>query len=222
MYLTKRKPSFTPDEFTRRWRMHGALGMSSSFWRHYLLYVQAEPIRPVPVAGASDQYDGVAYIITRNEAFDERLLTPQDNEDGEKMLRDEYETFESPITPRILWVEEDVIRPCERGGVTAFFFLLDAGRASRTAERYAQCDRVNRVVVNRRRNDIQLGSAKSVLPYQAVVEIAASSVTHLKEVLDSIPTPVSSIADLTIITREAVLWDRLFEAHSTARLANLD
>jgi len=30
IYLARRKPGFTPDEFTCRWRLHGARGMQQS------------------------------------------------------------------------------------------------------------------------------------------------------------------------------------------------
>jgi hypothetical protein len=212
LYLTKRKRGFTPDAFTRRWRLHGALGMSTSFWRHYLLYVQAEPIRPAPIAGASDQYDGIACLVAQDEAFDDELLTPEDKLDGERMLKDEFDTFESPIPPVILWLVEDVLKPCERGGMAAFLFFLDAGAARHTAEFYAKKRNANRVVMNLRRNDIQLGSVKSILPYQAVVEVSASSVTRLTEVIGAIGKPADSIADLVVVTREAVMWDRLSSA----------
>ena len=54
MYLAKRKPGFTTDQFVCRWRMHGATAMAQPLWRHALGYIQAEPIRPAPIAGASE------------------------------------------------------------------------------------------------------------------------------------------------------------------------
>ena len=78
MYLAKRKPTLSPEAFTARWRQHGALAMSLSFWRNMLLYVQADPIRPAPIPSASGDYDAVA--ITK--AQDDSLFTNPSAESG--------------------------------------------------------------------------------------------------------------------------------------------
>ena len=57
IYLARRKPGFTVDEFVRRWRKHGALGMEQAIWRHaigynpstnslwILIWARSDPIR---------------------------------------------------------------------------------------------------------------------------------------------------------------------------------
>jgi hypothetical protein len=208
MYLTKRKPGFTRDAFTARWRRHGALGISLSFWRHSLLYVQAEPIRPVPIPGASDDYDAIAYIVTKDEAFTEEA-TAQDKIGAETMLKDELETFAGPIPPVIMWLKEEILKKGEPGGVTAFLFFTDAGESTRTAEHYQKCGAANRVVLNSRRDDFQIPPFKSALPYRATVEISAGSLAVLKTIIEPGQDAAWRRADLTVVTREAVLWDRI-------------
>ncbi len=69
MYLARRKPGFTVDEFIRRWRKHGALGMEQPLWRYALGYVQAEPIRPSPMVGAAEEYDAVDCFMVQDAMF---------------------------------------------------------------------------------------------------------------------------------------------------------
>jgi hypothetical protein len=208
MYLTKRKPGFTRDAFTIRWRKHGALGMSMPFWHHSLLYVQAEPIRPAPVPGASDEYDGIAYIVTNDEAFTAQT-TPEDKIGAETMLKDELETFAGPIPPVMMWLKEEILKSGEPGGVTAFLFFTDAGKSRQTAEHYRKCSAANRVVLNNRRDDFQIPPFKSVLPYRATVEVSASCLAALKTIIEPGQDAVWRQADLLVVTREAVLWDRI-------------
>lgn len=118
MYLARRKPGFSPDDFTRRWRMHGAKGMSVSMWRHAIGYSQAEPIRPVPIAGASDEYDAIACYIVKDEAFSDFL--PEDAEGNAMLEQDELETFAGSIMPVAQFVNEEVLKPgvryCQSNG----------------------------------------------------------------------------------------------------------
>ena len=95
VYLAKRKPGFAFDDFVRRWRMHGARGMEGSFWRHALAYVQAEPLRPTPVAGTSEAFDAIAIFAVRDDAF--AAMTPDDIAGAKTMAQDELETFSAPI-----------------------------------------------------------------------------------------------------------------------------
>jgi hypothetical protein len=92
IYLAKRKPGFTFDQFVRRWRMHGARGMEQSLWEKALGYVQAEPILPPPFASASSEYDAVASFILRDDAFD----VPPIREEGAAMAADELRPLRGP------------------------------------------------------------------------------------------------------------------------------
>ena len=200
IYLATRKPGFSADDFTRRWRMHGAVAMSTPFWRHALCYVQAEVARPVTLAGASGAYDGVAYLTLKASAIT-APRTAEDEASSQTLLEDEKHTFAGPIPQVSLWVEEEPIKPGEPGGMTAFLFFHDAAKARRTAEGLRHEARLNRVTLNTKG---AAGHFPSTLPYGAVVEISAFS----PEILAKVAQEMLGAADLAVVTRECVLWDR--------------
>jgi hypothetical protein len=207
LYLERRPPGVTRDGFIKRWRKHGALGMSTAFWRHALVYVQAEPITATPIPGVSEEFDAVAYLSYGDAAFSEPF-TAQDRAEAAMMMKDEDETFAVPTTGVSFWLEEERLKDAEPGGVTAFLFFNDAAASRQVAEHYVGTGDVNRVVMNTRRNDIQLGSFKLIYPYQAVVEVSAVSLDELKQVLGK-EAAAWKRSDLAVVAREAVLWDRL-------------
>jgi hypothetical protein len=207
IYLAKRNPSFAPDDFTRRWRMHGALGMSTSLWRHAVGYVQAEPIRPTPIRGASDAYDAIACFMLKDDAFTGQFL-PEDVTAAQALAKDELETFSAPIPTTSLWVREERLRAGELGGQTAYLFFADLARARDAAELYHHDRRFDRATLNTRSDDPNSGPMKSTLPYEAVLELSASSISRLVGALQAGAAPFRS-ADVAVLTREAVFWDRV-------------
>jgi len=209
IYLAKRKPGFTPDEFTRRWRMHGAKGMSVSMWRHAVGYIQAEPIRPAPLAGACEDYDAVACYMVRDDAFTSPPILPDDAEANELMARDELETFSGPIMPVGMFVNEEVIKAGVLGGTSAYLFFGDMGRAQDIARRFEGAPGINRLILNVKRADEALGSLQGGLPYSAVIEVAAMDLSSLRVILATAGDDALAAADVAMVTREAVLWDRM-------------
>ncbi len=206
IYLAKRKTGFTFDEFVRRWRMHGATGMDTPFWRHVLGYVQAEPILPAAIEGASEEFDAVACLITRDDAF--AAMDEADMEGAMRMAADELETFSCPIPEVSLWVTEERIKPGVLGGITAFLFFKDMDVARAASEKAGQIEGLNRVTLNLR-DDKTVGNHANTLPYAAVLECSAYSVAILEQVLGRGEDSLLRTADLAVVTREAVLWDRL-------------
>lgn len=211
IYLARRKPGFTFDEFVRRWRKHGALGMEQPIWRQALGYVQAEPIRPAPVAGASEAFDAVACFMVRDEMFSE--MNEDDAAGSAKMAEDELETFSAPIPTVSLWVREEHITAGELGGITAYLFFKSAATAREIAERARHAAGLNRIVLNLR-DDGLLGPEANTLPYAAVLELSASSVPTLAAAIESNGGGLVAASDLAVVTRAAVLWDRLQGARS--------
>lgn len=209
MYLAKRKPGFTPDEFVRRWRMHGANGMSVSLWRHALGYVQAEPIRPAPIAGASEDYDAVACFMVKEDAFTSPPIMPDDAEAAQFLARDERETFSGPIPAVSLFVDEEVLKPGVLGGTTAYLFFHDVDQARETAQAHVNAPGLNRLILNVKRTDAALGPMQNTLPYEAVVEISAMDLPTLTTIIADAGGAALDAADVAIVTREAVLWDRM-------------
>ena len=209
MYLAKRKPTHTPESFIKRWRQHGELAISMPMWINTLLYIQADPIRPIPIAGASSDYDAVAYTVMRNEDLF-RNPSPDAANSVEILLKDESETFAAPIPPVSIMVHEDVLKKGPPGGVTAFLFFDDPKRAESVGKSYAGNAKATRVVVNRKRDDLKM-SEEQLLSYEAVVEVATRDVASLQAVLTDDAEAPWRKADLAVITREAILWDKLSE-----------
>ncbi|MFC3174959.1 hypothetical protein ACFOD9_11935 [Novosphingobium bradum] len=207
-YLMKRKPGFTPDQFNSRWRQHGALGMSTPFADATLVYVQAEPLRPAPIAGASLDYDAVAWLVVADEAFAPDP-SPQVREGQARMAEDETHTFDGACSSGLFFVHPKVLVAGDPGGFTAFLYYADAGKAEAAAEAFVGQPGLSRLVVNLRRDDMALPQP-CTLPYRAVVEVAASSVRGLKQVIEGTPLPAQP--DLLVATREVVFWDKLSRA----------
>lgn len=200
IYLARRHPEFSRDQFVKRWRQHGALAMSKGFFNHIVGYVQAEPIA---FPGTSKEFDAVARITGRQYEMGQT-----DFDELQAMVADEYETFSGPILPVLLRVRETVLKAAEPGGVTAFLFFVDADRASTVATVYAQRD-VDRLVLNVRCEELTIGEMSSEIPYRAVIEISAPTVDRLAEVLVQESTAPWRSADLAVVTRECVMWHRI-------------
>jgi hypothetical protein len=183
IYLAKRKPGFTPDEFTRRWRMHGARGMSVSMWRH-----------------------AIACYIVKDDAFTSEPILPDDADANQLMADDELETFSGPIIPVAMFVDEEVLTPGILGGTSAYLFFADREKARKVGQSLQAAPEINRLIVNIKRTDAALGPLQGNLPFDAVVEVSATDLPALRNVVTG---DVLNSADVAMVTREAVLWDRM-------------
>lgn len=204
IYLAKRKPGFSFDGFIRRWRQHGALGMSQPIWRYALGYVQAEPVIPAPIKGASEDYDAIACFMMQDEMFSG--MTEEDMAGAVIMAEDELKTFAEPIPNVALWVQEDVIKAGELGGKTAFLFFEQASVAQAVADSAGAINALNRVTLNR--IDSKMGDMNT-LPYQAVVELSAPTLSVLTQALEPQLQNTLAKSDVTVVAREGVFWDRM-------------
>jgi hypothetical protein len=164
--------------------------------------VQAEPIKPAPIAGASDDYDAVACYMVTDDMF--TRMTDDDMPGAMAMAQDELETFSGPIPGVSLWVSEEHIKPGELGGITAFLFCADTSKARDIANRASGAAGLNRVILNLQ-DDSRGGPEANTLPYSAVVELSAGNVPDL----EAAASALLGDADVAVVTREAVLWDRL-------------
>jgi len=163
IYLARRNPNLTREQFRMRWRQHGALAMSQRTWGESAVrYVHSDPIPMTGgLAGASDDYDGVGMILHQSiESRRRRLADP-----GERppILKDEDETFAARVatfgvdtvervllngpsagikTFRFLWRRADLDRPAFRrcwGDIHAPL-VLGMPVVARHIERYVQSD----------------------------------------------------------------------------------
>jgi hypothetical protein len=204
IYYAKRKPSWTAETFPPRWRQHGALAMSMPSWRNMLLYIQADAVRPPPLVGLSSDFDGFCYAFTRSQGLF-NPGSPEDQANTQRVLNDELETFEGPIRPVLLFVDEEVLIEGPPGGVTAGLAFNDPARAAAVANHYAGRPGSARVVLNRVREDMSIVALS--VPYRAVVEIAAADEQALVSVLGA--EGRWREADVAVVARENVLWDEI-------------
>lgn len=97
IYLARRRGDLDSDQFVRRWRRHGALGMSMDFWANHLRYAQCSVRAEVTGRGSMvpSDFDAIGmlwYRPGRRRAF------PSDAKAREAMLADERETFAEPVS----------------------------------------------------------------------------------------------------------------------------
>jgi len=205
IYLAKRKPGFTHDQFTARWRKHGALAMSLSLWRYMDGYAHADVLHPTPISGASEDYDGVGLIWVKGEDM-WRNPQPGDMKDVETLLEDEKQTFSHPIPEYSLICDEEVLRDDGDGRITIFLYFNNNDQARKIAQSLSvSLDKdVQRIVFNTPKN---LGAfADPVLPYRGVLELSARTGEKLRRVLHAQAPSLLQDANLAVVTRVAQLW----------------
>jgi hypothetical protein len=179
------------------------------FWSRFLFYTQADVVRPAPIAGLSNEYDGVSY----NLAPDDGLFanpSPEDTASVKILSQDELETFRGPIPPMGLVVEEKIARRGPRGGASAYLFFDSLSDAQATSQALAGHGGIGRVIVNRVRDDLKASDRPLIPPFKGVVEAGAPGVDELSAILSS-GKDVWRKARLALVTQENVLWNKLPE-----------
>jgi hypothetical protein len=206
-YLAKRNPGYTAETFPARWRQHGALAMSLPGWDRNSYYMHADLMRPPPLPGLSDAYDGVAYVFLGDGDI---LSAPQENRDnGRILLEDELKAFDGPVLPWAMIVTEEALKPGPRGGASAYFLFHDTGAARDVAAAFAGAAGAGRVILNR----VDGPACKTpCLDYKAVIEVGAVTAEALKALLSAPATAAWRTADLSLAVSEVVLWDTLAAA----------
>jgi hypothetical protein len=215
MYLAKRKKEFSSQEaFRARWRQHGALAMSLPTWDLDRRYVHADALPPSAAVGAHG-YDGVG-VVWFDKPMSFTAPTPEKIKTNALLLDDELKTFDGPVLPLAVMVEETMVKAGGRlTDVTAYLFFNDADAANRAAAVFANLKVPNaaeRVAMNRVTD--QAASATPLLGYKGIVEVAAAS----RKALDEILTAAAAKADLVVVARECLLWDH-GAVHQSARSA---
>src|SRR4029079_7161367 len=67
IYVAHRHPRYSHDEFIRRWRQHGSLGMSQPRWRNVALYLHCDQVDGLTRSLPMLECDGVAIVVYRSE-----------------------------------------------------------------------------------------------------------------------------------------------------------
>lgn len=195
IYLTRRNPAFTRQDWTARWRQHGALGMSLARWRNVARYVHCDLIEPRPEQRAYlADHDGIGLIWHRSLAHREAHFA--DTTAQETMVRDEAETFARPIALDCLSAEEQILLPPPADG--ALLKLTVFHRGAGTSPTLATA----------------LGHVRNVplphpqggswgLPYRAIEELWFDSATAADAAAQAL---FASGAPLLVLGREVELY----------------
>jgi hypothetical protein len=128
IYLAKRNPGLSRHDFLKRWRRHGALGMSLPRWKNISRYVHCDALHPTTDAAVlNDEYDGVGLIWHRSAQA--RAAHLADTTSRTTMERDELETFSQPIVNACLLAREEVVqrRDLTASSLTKLFYFSTSG-----------------------------------------------------------------------------------------------
>jgi hypothetical protein len=128
IYLAKRNPGLSRPQFLKRWRQHGALGMSLPRWKNISRYVHCDVLHPTTDAALlNDEYDGVGLIWHRSAQA--RAAHLADATSRTTMERDEFETFSQPIVNSCLLAREEVAqrRDLAASSLTKLFYFSMSG-----------------------------------------------------------------------------------------------
>ena len=92
MYLARRHPALSKEQFTPRWRQHGALGMSMPRWKNIWRYVHCDVLAHHSGNDDSQGYDGVGIVWHRSP--EARRAHREDTSSQAAMEADEVQTFD--------------------------------------------------------------------------------------------------------------------------------
>jgi hypothetical protein len=120
IYVAQRHPRYDHEQFIRRWRQHGSLGMSQARWRNVALYLHCDRIdgltRSVPIL----ECDGVAIVVYRSEQARQAHIA---DEGARRIMKaDELDTFAQPVATTSLLVHEEIERDGPPGEFRLFVF----------------------------------------------------------------------------------------------------
>jgi EthD domain len=125
IYLVKRNPALTEEEFPRRWRQHAKLAATTRLNNYFTGVVQCSREREADgFAGASREYDGVSLLDMRDRNATREIW--DEPEQGAILAPDELLTFSRLIRECMITTEERVTREGPYTGVLLLRFL---GRA---------------------------------------------------------------------------------------------
>ena len=202
IYVAHRHPRYSHDEFIRRWRQHGSLGMSQPRWRNVALYLHCDQVdgltRSLPIL----ECDGVAIVVYRSDQARQAHIA---DEGARRIMKaDELETFAQPVATTSLLVRERV----ERHGPFAEFRLFVFWTISGAAEqaRYGEPSLADTdVALTHNRPRDHAGSPL----WARVDELTSASVETLDSVADEIyrDGPAVGGEPRFVLTRPVVLHD---------------
>lgn len=130
IYLTRRNPALSQDEFWERWKQHSALtGTTRRIRPYYNQVVQCGLSDAFDAADGTDAYDGANLLGLVDRSGGYGVFDEPEHRDI--MLPDEIAIFAQPIRDCTLVTEEHVVRP---GGFSRHLVLHFLKRAETVTE----------------------------------------------------------------------------------------
>ena len=130
IYLARRNPALTPEQFPQAWREHSALGAGCTNVRDKVLSVAqcSRVLDGPPVAGAATDYDGVNLLLLRD--LEAATGIWDDAETLAIMRPDEPRVFSTYVREFTLVCEEQVVSDLPRSRTCLVGFLRRRGTLS--------------------------------------------------------------------------------------------
>lgn len=215
MYLARRNPALSREQFTPRWRQHGALGMSMPRWKNIWRYVHCDVL-----SGSGSDYDGVG--IVWHKSPESRRAHREDTSSQGTMEADEVQTFDQLVVNFCALMEERVVQEPRRTATTKLirFAMCQPGIAREEFAASAMAHAAHlmatpfgqsiRGLVQNHAQPTETGRPWG-LPYDYIEELwfdsvqdAANARAELRGVLPSLCVNAEPIA---VLTNEVVLYD---------------
>lgn len=132
IYLVKRNPALTEEEFPRRWRQHAKLAATTRLANYFTGVVQCSRERGADFpTGATQDYDGVSLLDMRDRNATRDIWS--EPEQGAILAPDELLTFSRLISECMITTEEHVSREGPYTGSLLLRFLSRRPELSRNA-----------------------------------------------------------------------------------------
>jgi hypothetical protein len=227
IYLVQRKAGTDRDAFVRRWRQHGALGMSMARWRNVRRYAHCDIRGELTKDGqfSESAFDGIGMSWFRSAAH--RADHASDSVAQAAMEADERETFAQLVAQsRLLTVERPAMSKCDSVAAKAVRLIKwDAEMDdAEMLENWQECsrrfidahDEISRHVLNL---IVDNAAVDSPLRCQVVDEVGFCSSDALKRLATT--TDLTTLADASgerlgvarvFATTEVVLYDQDYGA----------
>lgn len=216
IYLARRNPSLDAAGFVRRWRQHGALGMSLPRWKNIWRYVHCDTVRGSGIPGVSETYDGVGIVWHRSA--DARRAHRRDWSSQGTMERDELETFAEMVGHFCALYDETVLRPPQAGARVKLVRFLRAGDGADQAGFVAHAS-VSLDWLAEAAGEALRGQVRNVrspperapwgLPYPLIEELwfdAAEAASHVQAAWSARPHAALVSDEVALLTNEVVLY----------------
>jgi hypothetical protein len=233
IYITKRAPEYTQEQWGARWRRHGSFVRSLPLWAQIRRYEQcrvvgAQAAEAAQFEGLSHAYDGVGMVWFRSpDAVRAALEDPTVG----SVFDDEKDVFNDPIADTSLFTREVVLR--DTGATTIKLVTFLRRRRGLTREEFSEIweqqhgelflsvpeidAHVTKYVQNHVTDDFTgvLGD-----DFDGVVEIGFSDVQHISKVfggeyLERIRPDELRFVDLdsmiVVLTDEVLLYEDALE-----------